>query len=99
MRPRLGCHAPLRLALDSIIANSGRGIQPIGDVLVGQVADIAGLQSMLGPDTSEAVSLELRPHRRALRPLRGRATTVRRQPTEKILDVMAVLVGDDVRLR
>ena len=97
MRPRLGIHLSLGLALDPVVANCGCGIERIGDVSLRQISDEPGLSRVIRPDAREAVGLQLGAHRRALRALRILAYLFQR-PGD-VLHVMTVLVREHVRLR
>ena len=96
MRPALRVHLPLRLLLDPVVSDRGRRVEAGVDVVLGQLLDQPGLDSVGGPDPGVAVSLELSPNRPALGALAVVADLL--EDAKLVLDVMSVLVGDDVRL-
>ena len=82
--------------LDAVVADGGGRVQPVRDVLVGQVLDEAGLDRVRGPDAGVAVGLQLQPHRAGRLPLAVSAHLL--IGAQQVLDVVPVLVGDHVRL-
>lgn len=68
MGPRLGGHIALGLTLDAVVAHGRRGVQALGDILVGHLRQVTGLGGVEGPDAGQAVRLELRLHGLAIRP-------------------------------
>src|ERR1700730_12126664 len=93
MRPLRRLHATLRLLLDAVISYRGRGIERLRDLGVGRRFEIARVRGMPRPHTREAVGL-LKILDRC-----GVAAVIRRQGSEQVLHVMAVLVSHDVPLR
>ena len=96
MCPRLGGDLALKLFLDAVVSNRGRGIEAVVHVGLGEVGDEAGVDGVGRPHTRVAVGLQLDPDRAALRALAVAARPI--QDTGQILDVVAVLVGEDVGL-
>ena len=96
VRPGLLVDLTLGSLLDAVVTDGARGVDPGVDVRLGEVLDQSRLDRVLRPHAPEAVGLELRPHGPALRP----AALLRpAQRAHEILDVVAVLVGEDVGLR
>jgi hypothetical protein len=87
----------LRPLLDAVVADRLGGAERLLDVVPGDVLDDARLQRVADPHAGVAVGLELDPYSRALRP--GVAAVRALERARQVLDVMAVLVRDDVRLR
>ncbi len=96
MRPRLRVDLALGPLLDPVVAHGRGGVQACPDVLIGELDDESGPHRVVCPHTGVAVGLQLQPHRAALRPLPVAADPL--HGAEQVLDVMAVLVADDVRL-
>jgi Protein of unknown function (DUF998) len=97
VRPGLGVHLPLRLLLDPVVPDRGRGVEALVDVRLGQLFDQPGLDGVRRPDAGVAVGLELRTHRSALGALAVVSDLL--EHAELVLDVVAVLVRDHVGLR
>src|SRR4029077_8484090 len=89
-------HLTLRLALDPIVADRSRRIQRIGDVLFGDVRDVAGVHRVGRPHTGVAVCLQFDPDRRALGSLCVASGML--EDAKEILDVVAVLVCEHIGL-
>ena len=62
VRPRVAVDPALRRLLDPVVADRRGRVQPVGDVGLGQVGQIAGLGGVVRPDAGEAVGLELGAH-------------------------------------
>src|SRR5688572_29491098 len=56
--PRLGIHSPLR-TLDAVVADRRGGIQAVGNVRRGELADVASLNRVVRPHARQAVGLQL----------------------------------------
>ncbi len=104
VRPPLRIDLTLGRFLDPVVADRGRGVQRLVDVVLGQLGDqrSAGVRIRVGggvmrPDAGEAVGLQLEPDCGTLRPLPVAADLV--HGAEQVLDVVAVLVRDHVGLR
>src|SRR5215208_1049489 len=95
VRPRFGIDPALCPGLDPVVADRGGGVQAVGDVVLGQVGQEAGLRRVIRPDPREAVGLELRAHRASLC---AGAAGAALQATEQVLNVVTVLVGEHVSL-
>ena len=96
-----GTTRPRACLLERVVADGAGGAQPLLDVArLQQLAVAVGVE---GPDAGQAVGLQLqsRTERRLLCRLRQpRALRVHALgDAEQVLDVVADLVGDDVRLR
>ena len=100
MGPGLRGDLALHLLLDPVVADGLRSVHCSVEILLGDFADRARriLRRVPEPRAGVAVSLQLEPDRRrrgsrplsaALHPLHG---------ADQVLDVMAELVGQDVRL-
>jgi hypothetical protein len=89
VRPRFGIYMSLELFLDAVIPHGRGSVERVGDVLIGDVRQIAGLGRMRHPHAGETVSLQLRADGITLRS--GAVSDPRERP-EEILDVMPVLV-------
>ena len=96
VRPRLRVHLALRLLLDAVVADRRGGVEAGVDVVLRELLDQAGLDRVRRPDAGVAVGLELGAHGPALRPLPVAADAL--EDAELVLDVVAVLVRDHVRL-
>ena len=59
VRPALGIDLALRLLLDPVIADRRSRVQPLVDVLLGQLLEEPLLHGVGGPDPCVAVRLEL----------------------------------------
>ena len=94
MGPALGVDLALDLALDAVVADRRGGVQGVGDLGIGQGQEELRRRGVVRPDAGVAVGLELGPHGPAGGP--GPAPGLER--AEQVLDVVAVLVGDDVGL-
>ena len=98
--PALRHDVPLRTALNHVVPDRRRGPQPFLDVA--RLQDLPLLVGVMRPHPGQAVGLELHQDRQGVRLLRARppphAMDLLRDP-QQVLDVMAHLVGDDVRLR
>ena len=68
VRPRLRVDPPLRLLLDAVVADGGRSIEAVVDVLLREVDDVAGRDGVARPDTRVAVRLQLGAHRAPVAP-------------------------------
>ena len=95
VRPRLPVDLAGRGLLDAVVADGRGGVEPVGDVGIGQLLDQRRLDRMGGPHARVAVGLELEAHRAGAWALARLDPAVR---AEQVLDVVAVLVGDDVGL-
>ena len=62
VRPRVPVDPALRGLLDPVVADRRGRVQPVGDVGLGQVGQVAGLRGVVRPDAREAVGLELGAH-------------------------------------
>ena len=78
MRPRLGRHAPLGALLDPVVADGGRGVERLVDVLPRELLDEARVDRAADPEARVAVGLELDAHLAALRA--GVAVALRSTP-------------------
>src|SRR5215208_1458938 len=96
VRPRFGIDPALCPGLDPVVADRGGGVQAVGDVVLGQVGQEAGLRRVIRPDSGEAVGLKLGADGASLC---SSATGAALQATEQILDVVAVFVGENIGLR
>ena len=96
MRPGLPVDLALGLLLDAVVSDRGRGVEAVVDVRLGEVVDQARLDGVSSPDARVAVGLQLGADAAAFGPLRVVADAV--EHAELVLDVVAVLVGDDVGL-
>ena len=95
VRPRLRRHAALGALLDPVVADRGRGVERLVDVLTGEVLDEARVERATDPEARVAVGLELDAH---LPTLRAGVAVGAAQHAGEVLDVMAVLVREHVRL-
>ena len=68
VRPRLRVHLPLRLLLDPVVADGGRGVEAVVHVLLREVDDVAGRDRVARPHTGVAVRLQLGAHRAPVAP-------------------------------
>ena len=96
MRPGFGDDASLRSLLDAVVADRRCGVERVGDVLTRQVLDESRVERVADPETCVAVRLELDAN---LATLGSRVPVGALEDTRQVLDVVAVLVGEDVRLR
>src|SRR5581483_4991373 len=96
VRPLLGPHAALELLLEAVVADGGRGVERVGDVRVGRRREVASFCCVARPDAGVAVGLQLDAHAAALRP--GPMVLRLRQCPGDVLNVVAILVGQDVGL-
>src|SRR4051794_3574999 len=64
MGPRLGPHATLGRLLDPVVADRCRRIEAQGNIVLGRCGQKTCLRSMLRPDPSVAVSLQLNAYSR-----------------------------------
>src|SRR5262249_30481677 len=86
---RLGDDTPLRLALQAVVADGGRGVETLLDVA--GLEDLAGALGVVRPHAGQAIGLELHAHLERVG--LGRATTALRRADalgdpEQILDVV-----------
>ncbi len=101
VRPLLGVDVAAALLLDPVVADRLGGVERLGDVaLVDRLEDldalgVGGAGRAAGPHAGVAVGLELEPDRVAGRTLLGADLA---HGAEQVLDVVAELVGEDVRL-
>jgi hypothetical protein len=94
--PRLAVDAAGRRLLDAVVAHRGGGVEAVRDVGLRDALDQRGVDRVRRPHPGEAVGLQLEPHRsrrRAL-PIVPDLLVVPQQ----VLHVVAVLVGQHVRL-
>ena len=75
----LGVDLAVHLLLDPVVADGGGGVEPVLDVLLGEILDEAGVDGATCPHAGQAVGLELDPDPGALRtgvvaPCAGRAS-------------------------
>src|SRR5215470_492253 len=96
---RLRHDAPLRLALEAVVADRRGGVQALLDVTA--LENLPGALRVVRPDARQAVGLKLHAHLQRI--ALGLAATALRLvdalgDAEQVLDVMADLVGDDVGL-
>ena len=92
-----GSMRPAGLRLDPVVADRRRRVQPLLQVPLLQQVVLVG---RVGPDAREAVGLQLQEHRELVGVARAAAPLgvhLAHDP-EQVLDVVAELVGDDVRL-
>ena len=96
MRERFGYDSALRLFLEPIISDRGRGVEPLRDV-AGVKLDRSA--RVVSPDTRVTVGLQLHADRRLVgfgpRPARLRGFDSL-EPAGKLLHVVTHLVGDHV---
>src|SRR5438874_902726 len=92
-------HAALRLPLQPIVADGRRGVERL--LHVARLEDVARALGVVRPDAREAIRLQLQPDGRrvGLRPATPALGHHAIRDPELLLDVMADLVGDHVRLR
>lgn len=88
--------ATLRLGLDAVIADRGRGIERFRYVRAGQWLKVLGLGRVVRPDACVAVRLEFDPNRLTLG---ARLTAPLVQCPLQVLDMVPVLVGKNVGFR
>jgi hypothetical protein len=96
VRPRLRVDTPLELLLEAIVTDRRCRIDRVRDVSIRDRRDEPGLHGVRGPHARIAVGLKLESDGIALRALTVGPDAVERPP--KVLDMMSVLVGQDVRL-
>src|SRR6185503_18431894 len=89
VRPRVAVDAALGLALDTVVSDRPGRVERVGDVLIGDRREIAGVDGVRRPDARVAIGLQLRAHGVALGPL---ASAGLAEEPEEVLDVMTVLV-------
>ncbi len=90
-----GIDPTLRALLDAVVADCRGGVERVGDVLTREVLDEAGVERVADPEPGVAVRLELDAH---LPALRAGVAVGAPQDARQVLDVVAVLVREDVRL-
>ncbi len=95
MRPGLGRHPPGRSLLDPVVSDRRGCVEGVRDVPARDVLDEAGTEGVPHPETGVAVRLELEPDLPALRACIAICAPER---ACQVLDVVAVLVREDVRL-
>ena len=93
--PGLLVHLALGLLLDAIVADDPRGVERLVDLLPRDGLEEAGVYRVATPHAGEAICLEFRAHRAAL----GAGIASGLEQAEKVLDVVAVLMREDVLLR
>src|SRR5207247_1086042 len=96
VRERLRRHATLRPALQPIVADGRGGAQTFLEIA--RLENVTGAIGVVRPDPGEAVGLQLAPDRDRRRPASSARVARAREP-EQLLNVVAHLVRDDVRLR
>ena len=96
MGEAVGRDLALRRLLDPIIADGLGGIERRPDLRLRQRLDEPRRLGVVRPDPGIAVGLELGPDGSSSR---AGVVAARLQVTEQVLDVVAVLVGDDVGAR
>lgn len=94
--PRFGGDVTLRLLLDAVVADGRGSIEGLRDLVAGRGRQVAGLGSMIRPDTGQAISLQLSEHRHALRT--GGIVVGLVEQAEQVLHVVAVFMGQHVGL-
>ena len=93
MRPCLGVHLPLELLLDAIVADRSGRVEGVTDLGLGRFLEKARRAGVVHPDAGVAVGLELGPDQLTAGTL---AAAPRAELAEEVLDVVAVLMGDNV---
>src|SRR3954453_19678698 len=96
VRPALGVDPALDLRLDPVVADRRCGIERLRDIGLRHVGDHLRRRRMVGPDARQAIGLQLEPDGRAIGA--GLTALGSIEDAEHVLDVMAVLVRDHVRL-
>lgn len=96
MRPGLRIDLPLRPLLNAIVSDGRGRVERLGNVLLGQLCDVARADGVAGPHAGEAVRLELDRDRRASGARLPGPCPLER--AREVLDVVAVLVRQDVCL-
>src|SRR3954451_13742921 len=96
VRPALGVDLSLDLRLDPVVADRRRRVERLRDIGLRHVGDDLRRRSMVGPYPGEAIGLQLEPDGSAIGT--GLAALGPIEDAEHVLDVMAVLVRDHVRL-
>src|ERR1051325_81413 len=96
VRERIRRHAALRALLQPVVADGGRGADPLLEIA--RLEDVPRAIGVVRPDAGEAVGLELAADGDRRRAASARALAHAREP-EQLLHVMTDLVGDHVRLR
>src|SRR6187397_2988331 len=97
VRPRVGIDLALRRLLDAVVTDRRSRVEGVRDLGVGDLLEITGGCCVVGPDTGEAVGLELGPDRAALGA--GLVAAARLQEAKEVLDVVPVFMSDDIALR
>ena len=95
MRPRLGGDAALGALLDAVVADRRGSVERVGDVLSRELLDEAGVERVADPQPCVAVRLQLDTD---LAALRAGVPVGAPQHAGQVLDVVAVLVREHVRL-
>src|SRR6185436_5454054 len=62
VRETLGVHASLRLSLNPVVTDGGRGIESVVDVGVRELVDEAGVDRVFRPDPRITIGLQLESH-------------------------------------
>src|SRR5215210_4193062 len=96
MRPRFLVNPAGGPPLDPVVTHGGCGVETVDDVLRREVLDEARFHGVGRPDAGVAVGLQLESNRARLLALAVPADA--RVGPDEVLDVVAVLVSDHVRL-